>query len=160
MEQSNTFNKTKLDLDYNYGFSINNVKLDIKEKISYNLYNWKVNNLYQIYNTRVEADIKYDFSDKLSLKSKWFWKSIKTIGQPLLIKDEVKEDYIIGSDLNFSFETDTVQSSWDLNLRGEYSLLHQQWEEIKTEIKRNYDCYSLNFNYDLIDDIISVGINF
>ena len=113
LEQDQIINQQQFKMTSNQAFKINNnVKLDIKETLRYNLYNWK------------------------------------------------NSDKIIGSKLSFFFKSPPPESGWDLNLAGEYSLNNDHWNNIKLGIERKYDCYSIDFNYDIIDDIIDIGIKF
>ncbi|MFW5980600.1 MAG: hypothetical protein ACOCRB_01125 [Halanaerobiaceae bacterium] len=135
-------------------------KLDFEGDMVYNLYDSNPQKRSLTHSISINSNFSQEISSDLDINSEIGWEQVENKGDFVISEDKRDTKNIIYSSTDLKYATPEPESYWNFLGDLKYSIKEQEWDEVKLGIKREYDCYSINFNYEIIDDIIGFGINF
>jgi LPS-assembly protein len=152
--------KLRLDLGLNKSIKLsNNMTLNLMGDIENHLYDWNINNYYQFLNGEVGLSRNYKINERLEMDASLAYELSLHKGEPLLPIDEKEEDRLIKAGLDFIYLSSGVDSFWKIETDTEYSLNTESINKAGIKLSRIFDCYSITFNYNLIDNSFGIGID-
>ncbi len=158
-EDDITVDKVRTNLSFNKNYNFNRgLSLNFRGNYILNFYLGE-GKKYQALTTDVGTNYSYKLSEKNNLTMGISWLKTVTEGSYLLTNDEIEEKETIKSELMLEVLTPQPQSAWIIKNSNNYNLPAEEWEDIELGVIRKFDCYSLQVNYNFVDNSYEFSLN-